>query len=139
MSRRPKAFVLDSWAIMSYLEGEPSAEKVADIMADAHDEDVPLFMSVVNAGEVWYILAREVSVAEADSSIRQLRQLGISFIDADWDLAHEAAGFKSRHKMSFADCFAAALTKQKKATLLTGDAEFKQVEPEITIDWLENS
>ena len=136
MPRRPKAFVLDSWAIMSYLGGEPSAEKVADIMADAHEEDVPLFMSVVNAGEVWYILAREVSVAEADSSIRQLRQLGIKFIDADWDLAHEAAGFKSKRKMSFADCFAAALAKQKKAHLVTGDKEFRQIEDEVSITWL---
>src|SRR5438132_2099509 len=121
---------------MAYLEDEPAAEKIADIMADAHEEDIPLFMTVVNAGEVWYILAREVSVAEADSSIRQLRQLGISFIDADWLLAHEAAGFKSKHKMSFADCFAAALAKQKKALLLTGDPEFKQVEAEVTINWL---
>ena len=139
MPRRPKAIVLDSWAVMSYLGGEPSAERVADIMADAHEDGVPLFMSVVNAGEVWYIVAREVSVVDADSSIRQLRQLGIAFIDADWDLAHVAAGFKSKHKMSFADCFAVALTKQKKATLLTGDKEFKQVNSEINIDWLKNS
>jgi predicted nucleic acid-binding protein len=136
MARKPRAIVLDSWAIMSYLGGEPSAEKVADIMADAHEEDIPLFMTVVNAGEVWYILAREVSVAEADSSIRQLRQLGISFIDVDWALAHEAAGFKSKHKMSFADCFAAALAKEKKAQLITGDQEFKQLEGEISIAWL---
>ena len=136
MARKPRAIVLDSWAIMSYLGGEPSAEKVADIMADAHEEDIPLLMTVVNAGEVWYILAREVSVAEADSSIRQLRQLGISFIDADWELAHGAAGFKAKHKMSFADCFAAALAKQKKAHLITGDKEFTQVEGAISIDWL---
>jgi predicted nucleic acid-binding protein len=138
MARKARAIVLDSWAIMSYLGGEPSAEKVADIMADAHDEDIPLFMTVVNAGEVWYILAREVSVAEADSSIRQLRQLGISLIDADWELAHEAAGFKSKHKMSFADCFAAALAKQKKAHLITGDTEFRQVEQDVIVDWLKN-
>lgn len=136
MARKPRAIVFDSWAIMSYLGGEPSAERVADIMADAHEEDIPLLMTVVNAGEVWYILAREVSVTEADSSIRQLRQLGIRLVDADWDLAYDAAGFKSKHKMSFADCFAAALAKQRKAHLLTGDKEFKQVEPEITIDWL---
>jgi ribonuclease VapC len=136
MARKPRAIVLDSWAIMSYLGGEPSAEKVANIMADAHEEDIPLFMSVVNAGEVWYILAREVSIAEADSSIRQLRQLGISFVDADWELAHEAAAFKSKHKMSFADCFAAALAKQKKAQLITGDHEFNQVEGDISITWL---
>ena len=40
MPRKPKTIVLDSWAIMSYLQGEPSAEKVADIIADAHDDHV---------------------------------------------------------------------------------------------------
>jgi uncharacterized protein with PIN domain len=136
MPRKPKAIVLDSWAVIAYLEGEPAAEKVADHIADAHENEIPLFMSVVNAGEVWYIIAREASVGDADRSIRELRHVGIEFVDADWPLAHEAGGFKSKHKMSFADCFAAAVAKQKKALLLTGDPEFKHVEHEITIDWL---
>jgi len=136
MVRKPKAIVFDSWAIIAYLEGEPAAQKVADHIADAHDDDIPLFISVVNAGEVWYIIAREASISEADRSILQLRQLGIEFVDANWTLAHDAGSYKSKHKMFFADCFAAALAKQKRAVLLTGDAEFKQVEKEITIDWL---
>jgi predicted nucleic acid-binding protein len=136
MARKPRAIVLDSWAVMAYLEDEASAEKVADIIADAHEEKIPLLMTVVNAGEVWYILAREASVAEADASVRQLRQLGIEFINADWDLAREAGGFKAKHKMSFADCFAAALAKQRKAHLVTGDQEFKQVEADVIINWL---
>jgi predicted nucleic acid-binding protein len=136
MPRKPKSIVLDSWAIMSYLQGEPSAEKVADIIADAHEDDIPLLMSVVNAGEVWYIIARRTSEGDADRSIRQLKQLGIEMVDADWDIAHEAGGFKAKHRMSFADCFAAALAKQKKAHLVTGDKEFKQVEPDISVIWL---
>jgi predicted nucleic acid-binding protein len=136
MPRKPKAIALDSWAVLAYLEGEPSAKRVADHIADAHEQSIPLFISVVNAGEVWYIIAREASVNDADRSITELRHLGIEFIDADWTLAHEAAGFKSRYKMSFADCFAAALARQKKALLLTGDPEFKQVETLIAIDWL---
>jgi predicted nucleic acid-binding protein len=136
MPRKPKAIVLDSWAVIAYLEGEAAAEKVADHIADAHEDDTPLFMSVVNAGEVWYIIAREASISDADRSITALRQLGIDFIDADWDLAREAGGFKSKHKMSFADCFAAGLAKHKKAVLLTGDSEFQQVEGEIAIIWL---
>jgi uncharacterized protein with PIN domain len=136
MARKPRAIVLDSWAIMAYFEDEPSAEKVADIIAEAHEEQTPLFMSVVNAGEVWYILARRTSESEANRGVHQLRQLGIEFVDADWNLAHEAAGFKSKHRMSFAGCFAASLAKQKKALLLTGDPEFKQVEAEVTINWL---
>ena len=136
MPRKPKTIVLDSWAIMSYLQGEPSAERVADIIADAHEDNIPLLMSVVNAGEVWYIIARRTSEADADRSLRQLKQLGIEMVDADWEIAHEAGKFKAKNKMSFADCFAAALAKQKKALLLTGDPEFKQVESEVTIHWL---
>ncbi len=30
----PKTIVLDSWAIMAYLEDEPAAEKIADMIAD---------------------------------------------------------------------------------------------------------
>ena len=136
MPRKPKAIVFDSWAVIAYLEDEPAAEHIADVIADAHDDGIPLFMCVVNAGEVCYIIAREASVSDADRSIKELRQLGIEFVDADWTLAHEAGGFKSKHKMSYADCFAAALAKQKKALLLTGDPEFKRVETQITIDWL---
>ncbi len=136
MPRKPRSIVLDSWAIMAYFEDEPAAEKVADIIAEAHDEETPLFMSVVNAGEVWYILARRTSESEANRGVHELRQLGIEFIEADWNLAHQAAGFKSKHKMSFADCFAAALAKDKKAHLVTGDKEFRQVEQELSMIWL---
>ena len=136
MPRKPKTVVLDSWAIMSYLQGEPSAEKVADIIADAHEDNVPLLMSVVNAGEVWYIIARRTSEADADRSVRELRQLGIEWVDADWDIAHQAGRFKAKHQMSFADCFAAALAKHTKGHLVTGDPEFKQVEPDVSVIWL---
>ena len=136
MPRKPKALVFESWAVIAYLEDEPAAEHIADVVADAHDDGIPLFMCVVNVGEVWYIIAREASVSDADRSIKELRQLGIEFVDADWTLAHEAGGFKSKYKMSYADCFAAALSKHKRALLLTGDPEFKQVETQISIDWL---
>ncbi|MGH9970336.1 MAG: type II toxin-antitoxin system VapC family toxin [Pyrinomonadaceae bacterium] len=136
MPKRPKAIVLDSWATVAYFEDEPAAEKVADIIADAHEEGIPLLMTVVNAGEVWYIVARQTSAADADTSVKQLRDLGIEFVDADWNLAKDAGYFKSKNKMSFADCFAAALAKQRKAHLATGDPEFKQIEQEVAIIWL---
>lgn len=136
MSRRPKAIVLDSWAVMAYLEDESSAQKVADLIGDTHEHGIPLLMSVVNAGEVWYILAREVSEAEADKALHELRQLGIEFQDVDMKLARLAGGFKVKHRMSYADCFAAALAKEHKAELVTGDKEFKQVEAEVKIYWV---
>lgn len=136
MARRSKAIVLDSWAVLAYLEDESAGPKVADLIGDAHEHGIPLFMSVVNAGEVWYIIAREVSETEADKAIDGLRLLGIEFVDADWKLARIAGTFKAKHRMSFADCFAAALAKEHKAELVTGDKEFKQIETEIKISWL---
>ena len=75
MPKKPKAIVLDSWAVIAYLEDEPAAEKVANIIADAHEQGIPLLMTVINAGEVWYIVAREASAPDADASIKQLRDL----------------------------------------------------------------
>jgi uncharacterized protein len=136
MPKRPRAIVLDSWAVIAYLEDEIAADKVADIIADAHEEGIPLLITVVNAGEIWYIVARETSTSDADASTKHLRDLGVEFIDVDWELAKGAGYFKSRNKMSFADCFAAALAKQRRAHLVTGDGEFKQIENEVMISWL---
>jgi predicted nucleic acid-binding protein len=45
--------------------------------------------------------------------------------------------FKATKKMSYADCFAAALAKINNAELVTGDREFKIVESELKkICWL---
>jgi len=136
MTRQPKAIVLDSWAVLAYLEDESSGPKIADLIGAAHEHGIPLLMSVVNAGEVWYILAREVSETAADKAIDGLRLLGIEWVDVDWNLAHVAATFKAKHRMSYADCFAAALAKTHKAELATGDKEFKQIEDNIKINWV---
>lgn len=136
MAKKPRAIVLDSWAIMAYLEDEPAAERVADLIADAHEDGTPLWMTVVNLGEVWYIIAREASIAEAERSISEIKHLGIEIVDADWSLTREAAHFKVKQRMSYADSFAAALAKHKKAHLATGDREFAQVQSEIQIIWL---
>jgi uncharacterized protein len=136
MAKKAKAYVLDTWAVIAYLEDEPSAPQIADLIASAHEEEIPVYMTVVNVGEVWYTIAREVSEEDANSSIKELRDLRIQFVDADWELTQEAARFKSQHKMSYADCYAAALAKTKKGDLVTGDKEFNALGNEIKIQWV---
>jgi len=133
---KKRVIVLDSWAVMAHQTGEPAAAKVADIIADAQEEGIPLLMSVVNAGEVWYAVTRRTSTTEADRTIRLLQEIGIRFIDVDWPLTRVAAGFKVKGKISYADCYAAAVTKLHKGSLVTGDPEFMQLENEISIVWL---
>ena len=136
MARKPKAFVLDSWAILAYLGDETASQEAADLIASANENRTPMYITSVNAGEVWYILAREVSESDADKAIADLVRLGIEFVPVDWNLARTAAGFKAVKRMSYADCFAAALTKERRCDLVTGDDEFRQVQNEINIRWL---
>lgn len=130
---KPRALVLDSWVALAYLQGEPAAEKMGEIVADAIERNIPLYMSVISAGEIWCILAMEVSGAVADSAINDIRGWGVEFIDADWPLTLAAADFKSRNRLSSADAFAAALAKAKRCVLVAGDQEPRLLEREVGI------
>ncbi len=134
MARRPRVF--DSWALMAFLEDEPSAEKVEELIAQAQDAEVPLLITTVNLGEIWYSLARSRSESDADTAVAHLVRLGFEVIDADWELARQAAALKARFKLAYGDCFAAALAKLKRSEVVTGDREFKQLEDEVKIFWV---
>ncbi len=136
MAKKAKAYVLDSWAVVAYLEDEPSAERIEELIATAHEEQIPIYMSVVSVGEVWYTLAREVSEKEASAGVKMLRDMRIQFENVDWEITQIAARIKSQNKMSYADAFAAALAKIKKADLVTGDNEFKPLDGSIRILWV---
>lgn len=136
MPRKSKALVLDSWAVLAYLGGEACGQEVADLITSAHENHIPMYMSIINAGEVWYILGREISETKADSAVTDLIGLGIEMIGVDWPMTRIAGTFKVRFRMSYADCFAAALAQDRKSDLVTGDKEFKQVDGEVNIHWL---
>ena len=132
----PASPVLDSFALLSFLRDEPGAEMVAALMEKAEERRQPLQMTEVNYAEVQYIIRRKDGKAAWRIVADELVTLPIEFRPADRPLADQAADFKTRFKLSLADAFAAALAKSRKAELVTGDLEFKQVEDEIRIAWL---
>ncbi len=128
--------VLDSYSLIVYLEGEAGADKMVEFFRGARDSSRPLLLSVVNWGEVFYITLREAGRQRADQVAHLISTLPIEIVPADLELTQQAAEFKAARKMSYADCFAAALAKLRKAELVTGDREFRQVEEEVKIHWL---
>ncbi|MBI5375988.1 MAG: type II toxin-antitoxin system VapC family toxin [Candidatus Schekmanbacteria bacterium] len=128
--------VLDSYSLIAFFEGEAGKDKMVEIFQDARDSGRPALLSVVNWGEIYYITLREDGRERADQLAHLISTLPIELIPADLELARQAAEFKAVKKMSYADCFAAALAKLRKAELVTGDKEFRQVEGELKIHWL---
>ena len=128
--------VLDSFALLAFLRGEVGEEKVAALLERAGLRDEPLHMSEVNYAEVKYIVIRKDGDDRWEEIAGELPALPIEFHPATRALADIAADFKARYKLSLADAFAAALAKERKAELITGDPEFKALEKEIKIGWL---
>ena len=131
-----KRYVLDSYAMIAYFEDEPGADRVAQILKQLIQGKAKGFMSVVNWGEVYYSTLREEGVAEAEKVILQLDKFPIQIVEANRNLAYEAAKLKGKYRIAYADCFAVALSVKLKASLVTGDPEFKKLRERISIQWI---
>lgn len=129
-------YVLDSYAMISFLQREKGFEIVKLAMEKSAQKNVKTLMTLVNWGEVYYIIKREegLRVAEAISEI--IDTLPVELLPVSRELTKAAATLKADKKMSYADCFAAAAALMNKATLITGDKEFMEVEKEVKIEWI---
>ena len=131
-----KLIVLDSYALIAYLNKEEGYNKVSEIFENCAATDEYALMCVVNFGEVYYHALRVGGDKKAKLFLEIIKALPIEIIEADINLTLQAAEIKAFNKMSYADAYAAALTKLKKAILVTGDKEFKTLEKEIKINWI---
>jgi len=132
-----KQYVMDSFAIIAFFEDEPGADRVSLVLRSLLDRKAKAYMSVINWGEVYYNVLRDQGVEIAEKVIGQLRQYPIELVDADKSLTYEAAKSKGRYRIAYADCFAAALSHRLNAEIVTGDPEFKKLEGDYSILWLD--
>ncbi len=123
-------FVLDSYAMLAYFRNEVGREKVEQLLNDAVANKHELYMTCINAGEVYYMAYRKDGADKAALVWKALQQFPIHITEADMAFTHKAANLKARYKLSYAGAFAAALTINKKATLITGDDEFDVLKKE---------
>ena len=128
--------VLDSYALLAFLRGEDGDGEVRQLLERAGDRDQPLHMTEANYAEVKYIILRKEGRERWASIAADLVALPLEFHPITRVLADVAADFKARYRISLADAFAAALAKEKKAELVTGDPEFKALEKELKMEWL---
>src|SRR5206468_12930035 len=130
--------VLDSWALIAFFEDESPADAVEEIIHRAALDRHQLLLSVINWGEIYYNTMRKTSQSEAEAGIKEIASLPIEIIGIGDDLkmTRQAAIYKATYPIAYADAFAAALAKERRAELITGDPAFKSLEKEIRINWL---
>ena len=131
-----KKYVLDSYALIAFFEDESGAKKTATILKRIVERKAHGYLSVINWGEIYYSTMREEGIEEAERIIDLIKKYPIQIVNADERLTYHAAKLKGRYRIAYADCFAAALSIQMKASIVTGDPEFKKLADEVTIQWI---
>jgi len=132
----PTAFVLDSFALLAYLQDEAAAARIEKLLDNAGKEKCRLFLAMINLGELLYITERRGGVVKAQDALALIRQLPIEIVPVDEQVIFAAAHIKANHAISYADCFAVAAAVQENATIVTGDPEFQSVEGIVKVEWL---
>jgi len=122
--------------VLAFLFDEAGSDRVAGLFEEAAEADYTVWIAAPNWAEVRYMIERKVGQAHWERARAQLLGLPLKIAPVDQSLAELAGEIKAFKKMSLADCFAAALAKQKQSDVYTGDPEFREVENKIRVVWL---
>ena len=140
MSSKPMpVYILDSFAMLAYLETEVGATTVREKLQSALKNEIALYMPTINLGEMLYIIERERGLSTAQQVYAQFQQLPIQLLDAELPRILAASHIKAQTPISYADAFVVAAAQELEATILTGDPEFKKVKTPVQIEWLPQS
>ena len=129
-------YVVDSFALLAYLEDEVGASIVEERLQAALRNEHLLYLSAINLGEMAYIIERERGLPTAQLALAQMQQLPIQLLDATLPRILAAAHVKAHYAISYADAFVVAAAQEFGAIILTGDPEFAKVASLIKIEWL---
>lgn len=130
-------YVLDSYAVLALLNAEPGGRFVRELFVQAAQGKIDLVMSLINLGEVVYLVERRHGLDQTRLVLAGLEATHLQYAAVDRSRVLAAAHLKAHHAISYADAFAAALAHELGATLVTGDPEFGRVADKVEIEWLE--
>jgi uncharacterized protein with PIN domain len=113
-------FIFDACAFIAFLEDEPGADVVEELLQDPGNH---CLIFAISACEVYYDLLRRGNKDDAESLEALFAEYGLELLDGlPPDLWKAAGQLKAAwRRVSLADCFALALTIQEKGTLVTSD------------------
>lgn len=131
-----KRRLLDSFAVLSWLQDEPGAPLVAELLAEANASHERLLLHEVNLAEVYYLTLRRAGEDRARSIAAQLLRLPLQIVASTPEILWRAALLKAKHPLSLANAFAAATAILMDAAIITGDPEFRAIGDLVEIRWI---
>ena len=134
-----RAYVLDANALLAFVQDEPGSQRVERLLREARQQHRLILISVINFGEVCYLLWEKRGEQNAREIIARLRRLPLDFIPVNLEHALKACEIKATHNIPYVDSIAASLAVLQSATLVTSDRHFEKLGRHFPILWIAHS
>lgn len=134
MDRGP--FIFDSHALLKFFQKEKDYEKVIHLLEEIKRSGVTKYINAINLGEIIYATKREFGDQKKLEVLANIERLNFTILPIPNSLIFQEAEYKAEYNISYADCFILASAVELKATIITGDPEFKKVEHLVNIIWI---
>jgi ribonuclease VapC len=129
-------FIFDSHALLKFFQKEKGYEKLIHLLEEIRKTGAVKYINAINLGEIIYSTKKEFGDQKKLEVLANIERLNFTILPIPNPLIFQAAEYKAQYALSYADCFALASAVEYKATLVTGDPEFKKVEHLVGIVWI---
>lgn len=118
--------LLDTSAVLAFYFGEPGADHVRDVLADAR---IPVALSVLTAGEFWARLRAEGAEERFDEDWHRLTELVPNVVAVSLPVVRKAIDLRraATSRLPYIDALIAATAAEHDAVLLHRDPHFSAI------------
>jgi len=131
-----RSFIFDSYALLKLFQMEKGYEKVARLLEEIQKGEDHKYLNAINLGEIIYSTKKEFGDQKKLEALANIERLNFTILPFPNNLIFEAAEYKAQFSISYADCFVLASAVEQKATIVTGDPEFRKVEHLAKVYWV---
>lgn len=130
-------YVLDSSAVLRYLDGEAGSDRVSEIIKGHLTGGCEAVISSLHWGEIAGHTCKRRGRGAMDSVLSRLVAFGIPVVSVDADRAVRAALIRLKTPIPYVDAFGVELTaKSREHVFVTADFDFKAASRDVKIEFL---
>jgi PIN domain nuclease of toxin-antitoxin system len=130
-------YVLDSSAILRYLDGEAGADRVSEIIKDHLAGRCEAVICSLHWGEIAGQTCKQHGTKAMELVLSRLSAFGVQVVAVDADRTVRAALIKFKTAVPYVDAFGVELTAESQARVfVTADFDFKAASRDVKIEFL---
>jgi predicted nucleic acid-binding protein len=130
-------YVLDSSAVLRYLDGEAGADRVSEIIKGHLDGKWQVVISSLHWGEIAGHTCKKRGMGALDAVLSRLTAFGIPVVPVGAERAVRAALIRVKTSIPYVDAFGVELTTDsRERVFVTADFDFKSAARQVKIEFL---